>query len=405
MADHCSNAAGVKNAEHARARCASATLILAVAMTALAAQTQPAPPPPAADRAHTEALARRAATRLQALHREADALAAQERTLLVELQRLEVERRLRQEELKDVTAEAAAVSRELEQTTARIQELEQHERTERPNLQQRLVDVYKLGRGGYLRMLLSVDNFRSVGRAYRTVASLSAIDRARVREHRRTVEELRASLTRLAERKTTLTSLQQAAQRARVAADRAAEARTNLVEEIDDRRDLNAQLAGELQAAQQKLQQALASMADGVAAVEPVALPLRPFQGDLDWPASGLLLQRFGQQRSRVGAGVVRNGIEIGGTDGASVMAVHDGTVAFADPFTGFGNLVIVDHGNQAFSLYGHLAAVEVARGGRIYRGQQVGTMGSSLSGAPALYFELRIDGKPVDPVQWLKKR
>jgi septal ring factor EnvC (AmiA/AmiB activator) len=359
--------------------------------------------PTAPDRAQTEALARRASARIQALQREADALASQERTLLVELERLEVERRLRQEEFTKVGAEADAVTRELADTAARIRDLEQHEQTERPGVEQRLVDVYKLGRGGYLRMLLSVDDLRSAGRAYRTVASLSVIDRARVQEHRRSLQQLRAASKTLADRRTKLLALQQSAQRARAAADRATTMRAALVERIDEERDLNAQLAGELQTAQHKLQQALAAMAAGRPAVEHVSLPLRPFKGDLDWPAPGPILQRFGG--SRFGASVPRSGIEIGGTDGTPVTAVHDGTVAFADPFIGFGNLVIVDHGNQAFSLYGHLAGLDVSRGDRVSRGQRLGQVGSAPAGPAGLYFELRIDAKPVDPLQWLKVR
>ena len=78
---------------------------------------------------------------------------------------------------------------------------------------------------------------------------------------------------------------------------------------------------------------------------------------------------------------------------------------AFAGPFTGYGNLVIVDHGAQTFSLYGQLGAPQVERGARVERGQAVGTAGRILAGIPGMYFEMRVDGKPVDPLEWLKKK
>jgi septal ring factor EnvC (AmiA/AmiB activator) len=84
---------------------------------------------------------------------------------------------------------------------------------------------------------------------------------------------------------------------------------------------------------------------------------------------------------------------------------VHDGTVAFADTFAGYGKLVIVDHGAQAFTLYGHLLDIPVARGARVSQGDLVGSSGFALLGVPGLYFELRVDGRPVDPLQWLRKR
>ena len=86
------------------------------------------------------------------------------------------------------------------------------------------------------------------------------------------------------------------------------------------------------------------------------------------------------------------------------MRAVHEGTVAFADQFTGYGNLVIVDHGDGAYSLYGYLSALEAARGAHVEAQATVGSSGRDPSGNPALYFELRIDGKPVDPLQWLKR-
>ncbi len=99
------------------------------------------------------------------------------------------------------------------------------------------------------------------------------------------------------------------------------------------------------------------------------------------------------------------NGIEIAAPEGADRPAVHDGVVAFADTFAGFGNLVILDHGSQTFSLYGDLLDITVKKGARVERGQPVGTVGPTPAGPPGLYFELRVDGQPVDPLQWLKKR
>jgi septal ring factor EnvC (AmiA/AmiB activator) len=101
----------------------------------------------------------------------------------------------------------------------------------------------------------------------------------------------------------------------------------------------------------------------------------------------------------------VSNGIEIAAAEGTPSLAIHGGTVAFAGAFAGCGNLVILDHGAQAFSLYGNLLDIAVARGARLERGQPVGSVGFSLTGPAGLYFELRVDGRAVDPLQWLKKR
>jgi septal ring factor EnvC (AmiA/AmiB activator) len=354
------------------------------------------------DRERTETNSRRAAERLQTLQQEADRLAAQERTLLGDLRKLEIEREMRSETLRDATARAADVARELAATDGEIERLEQEEDTSRPELRARLVELYKLGQGRYLRLLLSVSDVRDLARASRLVAELARSDRDRVEAHERRLKDLKDARARLESREQDLSSLRAQAESARAEVDRAVATRNQLIGDIDRQRDLNAQLSGELQGAQQKLQLALRDMAAGANAGA-APLPLGPFQGDLEWPVPGTVRQRFGAASAP--GRPPSSGIEIAAMEGAAVHAIHDGTVAFTGPFTGFGNLVIVQHDPQSFSLYGNLADISVAKGAHVETGATVGTSGASVLGAPGLYFELRIDGRPVDPLQWLKGR
>jgi septal ring factor EnvC (AmiA/AmiB activator) len=94
--------------------------------------------------------------------------------------------------------------------------------------------------------------------------------------------------------------------------------------------------------------------------------------------------------------------MEMGSPEGRAVRSVLSGSVAFADSFSGYGNLVILDHGGSNYSLYGYLGSMEVSWGDSVPAGARVGTSGASPGGNPALYFELRVDGEAVDPVQWL---
>jgi murein hydrolase activator len=88
------------------------------------------------------------------------------------------------------------------------------------------------------------------------------------------------------------------------------------------------------------------------------------------------------------------------------VKAVAEGTVVFAEWMTGYGNIVIVDHGNSHMSLYAHNDAVLANVGDRVQRGDTVASVGNSGGqGQSALYFELRRDGKPIDPSNWLQRR
>ncbi len=356
---------------------------------------------PAPERARAEATSRRAAERIRALQRESDALATQEKTLLVELRALEVERALRTEQLAEAERELEQTNRRLADTTVRAEALRASAETERPGVEARLVQLYKMGRAGYWKLLLDVDDLHAVGRAYRTAAAMQRIDRDRIRAHQQTLDALARERQTLQAQSASMARLRSQAAAARGAAERAVAARTRLVESIDERRDLNAQLTGELEAAQKRLQATIAQLGSGRSAT--VALPLRPFKGALPWPAPGIVTATFGRQKPGA-PGRPRTGIELSLAEGQAVRAVHEGVVGYADQFTGYGNLVILDHGDGAYTLYGYLSSIDVARGDRVDAQGRIGASGRNPAGNPALYFELRVDGPAVDPLQWLKR-
>jgi murein hydrolase activator len=376
----------------------SGTFRAAVLMLACAALTAQVPAP--SERERMDAAAKRTSERLRILQREADSLAAQERTLLVELRKLELARQIATETLAQIERDSSATEQQLADAEAKAAALAQTAAAQLPDVEARLVQLYKMGRAGYWRLLLNVDDLQALSRAYRTASMLTAIDRARVSEHYATLDALALERKNLGARTTELETLKADAVRARGALDKAVTSRTSLIASLDSRRDLNAQLMSELSSAQQKLQTAVGQMSDGRGGA--AGLPVRLFQGDLPWPARGRIGARFVRP---LAGGTARNGTEIEMAEGQPVHSVHDGVVVFADYFAGYGNLVILDHGGKAFSLYGFLGSTEVARGARVPTGATVGTSGTDANGKPTLYFELRVDGTPVDPLQWLKKQ
>ena len=177
------------------------------------------------------------------------------------------------------------------------------------------------------------------------------------------------------------------------------------VAEIDARRDLTVLLAGELVAARERLDATLEGLGnDGGHCKGLVALPLGPFRGQLQAPVPGEVTVAFGsEQTSEFGTSIARAGIELAATPGDSVYAVHGGDVAFAGPFEGLDTLIIIDHGDQAFSLYGYLGGLAVHTDVRVDERTLIGSTGLSPTGSQAMYFELRVDGRPVDPLEWLE--
>ena len=373
--------------------CGAIALALA---TAIAAQTP--------DRSRDEAQVRRVNDRIRALQLEADRLAAQSRTLLGELRGLEIEQQLQIERVRDAQAAVARGRAAIEKAATDIDALEQTRLSQLPDLKVQLVDIYKRGRTGYARLLFGSVGVREFGRATRAVAALMRINERRIAEHRRTLDALHRQRALLEQELSALQARETEERQAQTAADRAVTARTALVAQIDSRRDLNAQFAGELQLSYERLQQQIANAAAG-RPTEAVAVPFAPFRGALEWPVPGRVTVGFGQSSRRPGDAAVRNGVEISAEEGTPVHAIHPGTVSYADAFTGFGNLVIVDHGANAYSLYGYLASMSVARGAPVDGGAELGLVGLAPTGPPALYFEVRVDGRSVDPVQWMRAR
>jgi septal ring factor EnvC (AmiA/AmiB activator) len=346
---------------------------------------------------------RRVDERIRALQREAERLAGSSRTLLAELRALEVERDLRAAEREKADAAVADAQTRLRATDARLNKLEQERVGQLPGIEAQLVDLYKHGTLGYARVLFGASDVRGLGRASRTIAALVARDQRRLEAHRRTLAALRDERTVQAQDTVALKDRQVTAARAQGAAERAVSAHAARLSQIDTERDLTAQYVGELQVARDTL---LRQLGDGGGAPDSrVALPLAPFRGALDWPATGRLTGQFGQAGNRLGGTAVRNGVEISAAEGTAVRAVHGGTVAHADAYPGFGNLVILDHGTNHYTLYGYLGAITVTSGQTVASGSELGIVGPSPAGPAALYFELRIDGRSVDPVQWLKPR
>ncbi len=125
--------------------------------------------------------------------------------------------------------------------------------------------------------------------------------------------------------------------------------------------------------------------------------------GGLGWPVSGGLLASFG---GSLPDGRRSEGVLIGAPAGSQVKAVADGTVVFSDWMTGYGMILIIDHGNGYMSLYAHNDGLLREAGDSVKRGDAVATVGTSGGqDVPALYFELRRNGSPVNPSGWLTRQ
>lgn len=130
--------------------------------------------------------------------------------------------------------------------------------------------------------------------------------------------------------------------------------------------------------------------------------PFAKARGQLPWPVDGRLLARFGTPRGD--ARLKWDGVLIGAAAGTRVRAIHAGRVVFADWLRGAGMLLIVDHGGGYLSLYGHNQTLLKAAGDQVKAGEAIATVGSTGGqDTPALYFAIRQQGQPSDPLRWCR--
>jgi murein DD-endopeptidase MepM/ murein hydrolase activator NlpD len=130
---------------------------------------------------------------------------------------------------------------------------------------------------------------------------------------------------------------------------------------------------------------------------------IRRYRGALPWPVDGRVVQRFGRQRvAKYNTYTVCNGLRFDVQVSRPVTAVFPGIVAFARHFKGYGNMVVLDHGNDVYSLVSGLATIHVAVDQRVSMGTRLG-LASAPSEEGNIYLEIRVNERPEDPKRWLQ--
>jgi septal ring factor EnvC (AmiA/AmiB activator) len=380
----------------------SATLLLLLALAAAPQGVPGAVPSPAATpaaRTDEERLAR-VRERRAALEQELARLRGEEKSLLGEVEQLELEVQLRTDELTEIQISLKRTRARLDATVARVRQLEASLAAARPALAAHARALYKLGDLSYLRLLLSIDRPSDFFRGYRFITTLARRDNARVAAFRADLAALTAEKAELERRTQESIALRTRLAAARRALDAQRARKTALLTSLVEKKELNAAYVEELAQAESRLQDLLAGLGG-----EEVAVPLGAFRSSLPWPVEGRVRVGFGRRKHpRFDTYTVHNGIEIEAAPGAEVRAVHEGKVVFAERFRGYGLMVVVDHGGKHYSLYAQLAEVDVVPGQDVATGTLLGTADPAGPDGPGVYFEMRFQGRPEDPLDWLRR-
>lgn len=334
-----------------------------------------------------------------------------ERQLKQQQQQLEQAQQQLQQSDRDL-AQASAAVHSTEQQRQQLSQRESELNSEKAQLEQKLQQqqqllasqlksAYSLGQHDYSRMLL---NQQDASKLERVLSYYQYFNRARLQQLQQlnqTITALQQVLTELADKQQqladTLRTLQNQ-QQLLTAAKAGQQAAVNKLQGTLRQQGRQLEYLRQNETSLQRTLDDLRKLAQQ--ARELVGLTGQ--KGKLNWPLKGSLLQKFGENRE---GGMSSRGILIQGSEGATVQAIADGQVIYADWLKGYGWVIVLDHGNGYMSLYGHNQNLLKQPGARISAGEVIALAGMSGGQANAgLYFEIRDKGEAVNPLQWLSK-
>jgi len=304
-------------------------------------------------------------------------------------------------------------ARSLQRQSRRLQQLQKQHRQQQQDLSRQramlarqMLAAYAMGRQSYLKIILNQQDPAEIGR---TLVYYDYFNRTRVvriqqiNARLREIRTLEQAISRETERLAALTKQQQ---RQWASQQQLRRRRHQVLVKLD------AVIQGKEQRLQlflqdeRRLRRLLGQLQQALSDIPPEAGHRGSFaslKGKLSWPTKGRILTRFGQRRRSSGK-LKWQGVLIAAPPGAEVHSIHSGRVAFADWLRGFGLLIIMDHGNGYMSLYAHNQSLYKSVGEWVAQGEVIATVGDSGGrNVPALYFEIRHNGRPDNPLKWCR--
>jgi len=338
----------------------------------------------------------------------------------------EINRNLAQKEsdLGRLDRDLKGVESSLERTGREIVRVTDEANRKKQEIERRLASLYKAGELGALRMFFSAESFPQMAENIRYMRSILDNDKKIFAEYDQKIVELRKLKVELERDAAKKSRIKEgiAVKKLEIEQEKGKKA-AYLVKVRQDRSSYEKSLK-ELQANAARLQtmmerlEALSrrklssrheksgSRLKPLAELPPV--PDRGFatqKGRMSLPVRGEIVETYGKHKHPdFNSYTFSKGVSISAGAGSDIKAIYDGSVIFSDYFKGYGNMIIIDHGGGYFSLYAHAARILKKVGADVARNETVATVGDTDSSrGPMLYFEIRHQGKPVDPAGWVR--
>ena len=262
---------------------------------------------------------------------------------------------------------------------------------------------YRFARRDPIVRLLDLESLRDIDRLLAYHSVIERAHAAKIRGIADAVSRLEAHEAMVAEEAAAIAALRDERQRRLTELDERRAARADamqaLASRIHDRESRAARLRDDERRLVELIDALRASLSDDALEIRGTRT-FKELRGKLPWPVEGAMLARYGTPRGE--SGLTWQGMLIGAPAGDAVHAIHRGRVAYADWLRGFGLMLIIEHEDGFMSLYGHNETLTRETGDWVERGEVIATVGDSGGNSrPALYFEIRRAGHPVNPRRW----
>ncbi len=346
--------------------------------------------------------------RMQSARGELDTFKGDQKKAKKALAEAEQEIGISQRKIKATTLQLDAQQQKLVRLERRQKQLSANKAQQQKQVAQAIREAYQHGTQNRIKLILNQEDPASVARLLNYYDYFNKARHAEIKLYVKTLEQLRQLKSQAHETKLALHSNLGRQKEQQSALQASKQQRNAALAKIDASiKAKSAQLA-ELTAEQRKLAALVAEVEKQMAALDIETKDQTDGQtfstrkGQMGWPTAGRIRHNYGARKA--GSQLSWQGVLLGAQAGADVQAVHHGRIVFADWFGGSGLLVIVDHGNGYMSLYAHNQSILMSAGEWVSTGETIATVGQSGGKRePALYFEIRKSGKPLDPSAWCR--
>ena len=330
-----------------------------------------------------------------------------EKSVLEELEQIEKNLNKKRRELKHYANLLSETGSKIRQLENDITLLNGHLETRKKYLRERLINLYKQQHGDIASTLISAKDYQDLARRIRYVSFLAYYDSKLMKTYSSEIEELHIKMRNLEmlqkELEVTKSNIKEKADEM----DAERKKKDGVLASIRKERNSYSEMIKELEESSDRLRSMIKELDEKE--LPPPSVEGKGFaalKNYLSWPVKGKILVPYGTYKDpKFNIPTFRKGIEIKADMGNMVLSVTEGRVVYADWFKGYGLLLIINHGDGYHTLYAHLSEIFNKTGDIIKSRQAVGKIGESgILDEPSLYFEIRHKGKPINPLDWLKK-